>query len=209
MRHGVKRAGHAADLLAGATGVVQRRFVHAQGRRPGRALAGALAGSRWPGFGRPSPCSGAFVLPLRLGGNRGMMKTQRVCWRRVLALACTVGAVPHALAQMADSTHVVGLAPQGVPPAGAAPGGPMSSQQMLNAMQGAELYFREYTDYRSGYAHLPAFVRVKVFADRAELQFHQWEAGWQRQCPVTPERPICQENQHNQPGIMKLQLMPN
>ncbi len=138
-----------------------------------------------------------------------MMKTQRVCWRRALALACAVGAVPHALAQMADSTHVVGLAPQGVPPAGTAPGGPMSSQQMLNAMQGAELYFREYTDYRSGYAHLPAFVRVKVFADRAELQFHQWEAGWQRQCPVTPERPICQENQHNQPGIMKLQLMPN
>jgi len=110
---------------------------------------------------------------------------------------------------MADSTHVLGLAPQGVPPAVAGPGGPMTLQQMLNAMQGAELYFREYNDYRSGYAQLPAFVRVKVFADRAELQLHQREAGWQRQCSVVPERPICQENQQNQQGIMRLQWMSN
>lgn len=128
-------------------------------------------------------------------------------WGMVLLML--MGSWADGVARPVDSTYVQGVAPQGVAPPPVLPVGAISPAQMLQAMQGAELYFREYNDARTGYIHLPAYVRVKVYASRADLQLHQRQAGWQTFCSVTPENPVCDRDRYGYRGMFKLQLTPN
>ena len=100
-----------------------------------------------------------------------------------------------------DSTHITGVAkrvmpdsPVTSPPPDITPGpvSPASIQELLDRMNGVQLYFREIWDGRSGWNELPAVLRVEVRGDGAEIQSHgQWNNYWAPVCVLNPTNTRC------------------
>ena len=110
-------------------------------------------------------------------------------------------APPQTRSPWADSTHVTGLAQKVIPEApitspppekGPEPRAPATIQELLDSMNGAELYFRELWDGRSGWDELPAVLRVVVRGSGAEIQSHdKWNNNWNSVCALTPWNSQC------------------
>ncbi|MDH2236595.1 hypothetical protein N5K27_09825 [Pigmentiphaga sp. GD03639] len=112
-----------------------------------------------------------------------------------------------------DSTHITGVAKRVMPDSPVTPPGvdipqepraPATIQELLDRMAGAELYFRELWDGRSGWNELPAVLRVVVKGSGAEVQSHgQWNNQWSRLCVLTPLDTRCAAA----PGSMSANLV--
>lgn len=108
---------------------------------------------------------------------------------------------PQIRSPWADSTHVTGVAQKVIPevpvlppPVGTdpEPRPPATVQELLDSMSGAELYFRELWDGRSGWGELPAVLRVAVQGTGAEIQSHdRWNNRWNTVCTLTPWNSQC------------------
>ncbi|VCU69070.1 hypothetical protein PIGHUM_01130 [Pigmentiphaga humi] len=134
------------------------------------------------------------VLGLAAGGCMG-----------ALGVADGQAAVPQGRGAWADSTHVTGIAQRVMPqiPAASSPvepdtgpvpvSAPTSISELLERMNGADLYYREIWDTRSGWQELPSILRVQVRADRADIQMHNvGNNTWGSLCSFTPLNTSCQ-----------------
>jgi len=99
-----------------------------------------------------------------------------------------------------DSTHITGVAkrvmpdsaPPPVDPVPVPPSAPTTVQELLDRMDGAELYFREVWDNRSGWNELPSTLRIVVRSSGAEVQAHnQWQGNWFQLCTLLPWSTRC------------------
>lgn len=114
-------------------------------------------------------------------------------------------AAPQVRTPWADSTHITGVAQKVMPDAPTSPPiktpdpitppVPSTIQELLDRMNGAELYFRELWDGRSGWADLPSTLRVVVRSSGAEIQAHnQWQGSWYTLCTLAPWATECSVN---------------
>ncbi|MBN9472536.1 MAG: hypothetical protein J0H72_00720 [Burkholderiales bacterium] len=110
-------------------------------------------------------------------------------------------APPQTRTPWVDSTHITGVAARVMPDGPVAPPpdpppeprAPATIQELLDRMAGAELYFREVWDSRSGWNELPSMIRVAVGSAGAEVQAHsQWQNNWYRLCVLTPWTTRCE-----------------
>ncbi|MPS25942.1 hypothetical protein [Pigmentiphaga sp.] len=110
-------------------------------------------------------------------------------------------APPQTRTPWVDSTHITGVAarvmpdrPVAPPPdAPSEPRAPATIQELLDRMAGAELYFREVWEGRSGSNELPSMIRVVVGSPGAEVQVHNVrQDNWYRLCVLTPWTTRCE-----------------
>lgn len=111
--------------------------------------------------------------------------------------------VPQGRGTWADSTHVTGVAQRVMPQIPSAsspvqpdvgpPSAPTTVQELLEKMNGADLYYREVWDSRSGWGELPAVLRVQVRAGQADIQTHNMSNNtWGSLCSLTSLNTSCQ-----------------
>jgi hypothetical protein len=102
--------------------------------------------------------------------------------------ALFAGAPPQARSAWADSTHITGLAERIAPLPTAQGGDPRTIQELLDRMDGAELYFHEFLSTANA-PELPALWRVVVTSAGARVE--EFVGGWQVRCTLSPMVPYC------------------
>lgn len=122
-------------------------------------------------------------------------------WLAAAAQAYGQPAEPQVRSPWADSTHIRGVAQKVMPDAPTSPPvvpvpdagkAPATIQDFLDALNGADIYFREAWDGRSGWAELPAFLRVAVRSSGAQIQVHNpGQNAWYELCTLTPWKTQC------------------
>jgi len=134
-------------------------------------------------------------------------------WLAVAFQAHAQLAAPQVRTPWADSTHITGVAERVMPetpasppivdPLPSPPTAPTTVQEFLERLSGAEIYFREIWDSRSGWEELPGIVRVVVRSDGAEIQAHnQYQPGWMGLCTLTPWNTQCTVSGVNAVNLM-------
>ncbi|MDX3907352.1 MAG: hypothetical protein QHC78_16805 [Pigmentiphaga sp.] len=133
---------------------------------------------------------------------------RKLAWAAGGCLAVTLQAhaqlaAPQTRGAWADSTLITGVAEKVMPDAPPIPSAPvdprpitpmppLTVQELLNRMNGAELYFRQLRDRRSGWDELPGTLRVVVRNSGAEIQAHNaGKNNWYRLCTLAPTTTEC------------------